>query len=294
MNKPRSSRAHRPSRWALLSVIGLLVGCQGEGGSGESGSVCPTCIPQTGGDSGDFPGDMPSRCVPAFERVPVSDAEAVALGYDAPELRRRLVRPIESAMVWRLGDLRGGAPARGYDTETRVEASVTAADFISVRPNPEHCDATTCRSPTTGETFSISDECPSSVLRAPISVTFRTQDGAVSGTATGSAYLRPRGEWDLTLGAEPDWFEAHARADLHDVQGSLRLFPPFPDREHSGYVYVRLQLYAGKTAGELSPLVVERMPADPFTSSDYGPILGTFPPPDVLPAPRSPGHDSSP
>jgi len=150
-----------------------------------------------------------------MKHVAVSDAEAVELGYDAPEIRRRMAREIDAPLAWR--DRRpGGEAAQGYDVNTRIEAEVSSGGFVSVAPDPKYCDGTSCRLEDREEPLEQS-EC-SSYLEAPIVVTFRTLDGAVSGTAQGKAL-----QWHPDETGLPSWFPGSAVTDLRDVVGTLRL-----------------------------------------------------------------------
>jgi len=285
MHNARTSLLSRlRSRQTMASLLlALATSCQGEDTSGLPPSVCPMCMPQTGGDSGDFPGHTAgsevAACTLTLEHVPVSDDEATALGFNAAEIRRRLARSIDAPLIWREDNLHGGQPANGYQVETRMQAAITATGFVNVRNDPRYCDGTTCRLPDTGESVPQAACIP--YLEVPITVTFKTLDGAVSGTAKGRALRSGTGSSGSET--ERDWFPAEAFADLHDVVGSLQLFPAAADRGQKGYLSVWLQLYADQTTGDLRPMIKEWRPGEVIVG--YEPLVGYFPPPDPMAAP---------
>src|SRR5688500_3814788 len=76
------------------------------------------------------------------------------------------------------------AAASGYQRDTGVEVTMSFAGPLQrMRPDPAECNGTTCRN---GEHTFPQASCPH-FIRAPVTVTFATADGALRGTVQGEA-----------------------------------------------------------------------------------------------------------
>jgi len=267
MKTLRSARLSSLLLWLLLH--GGSAGCQTDDAT-SGGSVCPSCDPQYGGDTGDFGGVTVGVCGAVARRVVIDAAQAVELGFDMPEIARRIARPIDASLRWVARDDEGGGAATGFDVETRVRADIAITEYGYNRPAPEFCDGTVC---TLDGSSVLQATCVDHFLDLAVRVTFASLDGAVRGTARGQAVQWRAGsrsaEYNPALPVQ-----VNADANLFDVTGSLRLAPE-PGHEHyRGQLSFSAELSSDRYAGSLFPSVHYDTPA---RSVWYAPLTGYFP-----------------
>jgi len=254
----------------LLQTALCATACQSAGSDG-SGSVCPTCEPQTGGDTGDFGGVTVGVCGSVARRVVIDPAQAVALGFDMPEIARRIARPIDASLRWVARNDEGGGAATGFDPETRVRADIAITEYGYNRPDPEFCDGTVC-------TLNGSTELQATCLREQfldlaVRVNFETDDGAVRGTAVGQAVQwGPDSRSAQSNPALP--VQVIANQNLHDVTGSLRVDPAPGHERYRGKLEFSAELSANSYTGSLFPSVFYDTPARTIW---YTPLMGWYP-----------------
>jgi len=92
-------------------------------------------------------------------------------------------------------------------------------------------------------------------LELGVTVTLKTLDGAIDARAEGEAAIWGH-RFDEVIGeGTADAFHAHARADLGEVVGTLRLFPD-ASRPHVGVLALQLDFLEDETRGYLWPWIV--------------------------------------
>lgn len=253
----------------MLTVA--LSACQGDEGN-PVGPVCPKCGPSTGGETGDFGGVL----VPCPERVTATLDDARANGFDVSEFERRLSQPVDMSMRW-LGEVaadqgsaRMGLLVRGYEVETRIQATLSiTSSFRYQREERGQCEGTTCW------------RCGSSV-EVDVRVELRTLDGAVQATAEGVAWQAP-GYENGGDPSDPYAIAFNASVDLRDVVGTLRFSTPRNATFH-GRLWLSTRLFPDSfSRGQLSIAVdVDSEDARawdlPQLEGDYFfPLWGEFP-----------------
>ena len=276
-SSPRSARER--CAFACFVVFGSL--CGACGGSGETRqatsasesvpatrSVCSDCPAVAGGESSDF-GGSPHPCTLFEGHVPITEARAVELGFDMASITSLIEREIDAPLRWtESAPNRGGAP-KGYEQQTRIEGRARRGDWLTyVGLDPERCAGTTCRGDDVGQ-WTCSDR-----LELGIEVELRTLDGAVSATASGY----------VLQGREGFSFETPAgsqRANLRDVSGSLKLFPPERPAIVLGLLMIDLFFKPDLIEGDLRPYY--QLSARPGTAEDYIPLSGHWPDVPALP-----------
>jgi hypothetical protein len=273
---------HLGSSGAWLLLLLFFGGCAGSGdGSGttptgadgtETSSVCAECPLQAGGESSDF-GGTPHPCSHFELRSPIDRTRATDLGFDVDELEQRIERPIDAPLHWKPEDSRAGGPASGYQPETWIEGTAKLSGWYAyVGLDPARCEGTECADAEVGE-WTCSDR-----LELGIEAQFRTLDGAVNAFASGYVLLgRPGASWGETPGSS-------LRANLRDVNGSLRVFPDQKLPILEALLMLDLYFKADRTEGDLRPFLVLR--DSPATVVHYLPISGHWPGP--IPEPEDP------
>lgn len=253
----------------LLTLLLLVTpSCQIEGTS-SGGSVCPTCEPQVGGETGDFGGSL-TFCGGVSRRAAIDRATAQALGFDIAEIERRIARPIDASLLWVASADEGGGAPSGFERDTRVRAEILITGYGFHRPDPEFCDGNVCsmnggsvpQAMCEGDRF----------LDLAVSVNFETADGAVRGTAVGQAVQwvpDPRGARDPSLPVVVNTF-----ADLHDVTGRLHLDPARGHARYRGHLSFSAELSAAGLTGTLLPSVLYDTPDRTVW---HTPLVGDFP-----------------
>jgi hypothetical protein len=255
-----------------LALLSCLFACSdGIPADPVPGPVCAGCQPEVGGETGDLGGEF-TPCWGLVVREPVDAAQATALGFDVAELERRIAQPIDTALAWEASETRGGKPATGFDTMTRVTATVSSRrSYQHVRPDPQYCDGTTCRFPG----MSVPEATCPRRLETDVDVHLETADGAIDVTLTGSA-------WRAIAGSEGEgaFFEPlvllTTRAKLSDIHGTLRVHPDPGAKAYLPWLQLDVWLGPSSLYGEISPNVL--LKHDDYTATQYHPLLGTFPP----------------
>jgi len=177
-------------------------------------SVCPSCGPNAGGETGDFGADI-SPCAEAYTKRVIDAEEGDALGFDASDTVRAIETVIDSEMTWAVIDSDDGGPASGFDPQTRVHLALSV-DALSYRElDLELCTNEDCR------IAAEEGQCEERLIWVSASGELQTEDGAIA-VELASQYvqiLRP-GDDDVSVAAQ---------ANLRDVTGSLQLDPSFPE-----------------------------------------------------------------
>lgn len=239
-----TARRHIGRGLLLLMLAGSFAGCgsepsglkstEGPDGADTIGRVCPGCGVNTGGETGDFGGDL-AACAGAYAKREVDRAEADALGFDATDSVRAIEEPIDAPMTWAAIDDSGdGAPARGYDAETRVQVTLTVDKLTFHELDLERCN---------GDRWCLSDGerglCSERYVVVSASGELRTSDGAIAAVIPSQDV---QGLWPDSDN-NPSVF---AWIDLRDVTGRLELEPAFPE-PRLGELVLSLQYGAGRT-----------------------------------------------
>jgi hypothetical protein len=289
----RSSRRslHVSRLWVPLALlfVGLAPACQSQGGkapqseesAGSARSVCLACEASAGGETGDFPGGS-SPCGAFLASVSVDEAEALRLGFDARELRRRLEQTIDLPLLWKAQTNRFGppiseyevAPPTGYEPETRLSARIVASeDYKYTRPDPEYCDGTVCRREIEGGgTFEVAEDGCKPALAIEVTLALETADGSVRGEVAGDA-------WHWPHDALAQDVLIRASANLAAVSGSLLISPNPQAGDAFGTLWLMASLPSqGVIRGSLIPEIRFGVEAGQ-QAKVYAPLLGKFPPP---------------
>jgi hypothetical protein len=254
----------------LSLVLVLASSCQSNEAS-SGGSVCPACEPQVGGETGDFGGSTVGVCGGVARRVVIDAAQASALGFDIAEIERRLAQPIDASLQWVVQDDDGGDAPTGFARETRVHANIAITGYGHNRPDPEFCDGTVCT--LDGATELQATCAKEQFLDLALRVNFRTDDGAVRGTAMGHAV-----QWGpdsrSAQGNPALPVQVVASVNLLDVTGSLRLYPTLGRDHYHGQLEFSAELLAESYQGAVFPSVFYDAPQRMVW---YAPLVGHFP-----------------
>jgi len=286
-----SPRACLVSAGALL-LVGLGGACQEQGTPSDppESSVCPACEPSAGGETSDFGGGTPTACGFVSKRAPIDAADAEALGYDLARVHELIGREIDAALSWTARPTEVGEPAQGYEARTRVRGRATAGAYEHWRPDPEFCDGTTC----TREDTSVEQATCPDFLWMELEVELETEDGAISVVASGEVVQwndDPR--FEPMIGGDAGAYPiGHAYANLLDVDGMLRLFPPpeafegdpGPSATQAGHPFagtltIGLEFKDDATHGLVSPSIRWEVVDEHGGNEveDYEPLVGTWP-----------------
>jgi hypothetical protein len=213
--------------------------------------VCPACEVSVGGETGDFPGS-PAPCPSILAATAIDEAEAVRLGYDVAEMRRRLARPLDLPLSWSRQTFAAflayeEQPPTGFANETRLSASVVAREgYKYIRPDPAYCDGTNCRRVLeTGQVVEVEQLSCSADLAIEVVVELETADGALRAEISGNAVRsNDSRDWQVII---------HAAAQLEAVVGSLRLSPKSDMGDPVGELWLALRLTETDAYGSLTP-----------------------------------------
>jgi hypothetical protein len=206
-----ASRGSLSNMKRLLASLGSILlgfaGCHSGGDGGESArsardSLCPSCTPMAGGQTGDFGGSTPCLFEHPIRPPNAEEAEQFHVA-DVQSLRGDFAVSIG----WRLAE---DAPAEVKKPKERrsmlrgtfvLEDELLLHDYLATT----HPNAATC-----GKVFEI-----------PLTIRFATDDGAIAGEAQGM----------LQRTAAHDRWWGYASVDIGDATGSLdlRLYPPDPN-----------------------------------------------------------------
>jgi hypothetical protein len=247
----------------LASLLAYaLFGCEAHPAV-TRGSVCPSCGPQLGGETGDFGGGF-GACSLMFVKTDIDASTAEKLGFPISEIERRAARGIDASLLWRVID--ADPPARGYADKTRVQASIAIMSYRHFALDPAACDGSVCRRD--GHEIPQSD-CYE-YLRMDAEVELRTLDGAVSARLTGHA----RQELANDRARTPfESVEISVNADLREVIGTLVVSPNGASGPYRGELALAASLHAGQAQGVLTPFIFFKEP----TAESYLPLEGGFP-----------------
>jgi hypothetical protein len=263
-------------RLQLLALLALAVashGCDAAGpDSVESGSICPLCGPQSGGETTSF---WDSPCEALIERAEIEIADADTLGYDTAVLLARIRREFDQSFSWEAMPTPAGGPASSYDEQTRCRAEVTAGALVHARPDPSVCDGSSCQVPARSGQGTEPMACPDR-LHIAFDMEFQTMEGAVSGTAHGEVVQWNQG-FEGMIGDAAEHLTGYADTDLRNVEGSLRLHP-LDDVEHSGILAIEMEFGTDSTHGVVQPKIAYRVTDDHSEDEgrNYEPLRGTW------------------
>jgi len=265
--------------WSTLVALGALAAaCRGDDAS-SGGSVCPTCDPEVGGETGDF-GGTPTVCEGLSNAVLVERADAIALGFDVEELERRVARPIDMPMRWTTSETAGGGPATGFATDTRISAKLSSTGvFHHVRVDPALCDGTTCRR----DEHEVPQGSCDDRLELGVRAELRTLDGALQAATEGVAVRSREGSASAQQASSREPYFT-TRAALSEVTGTLRLAPRPGAFRYRTLLIFYAYLLPGGCKGELSPTIMVEDSEE--TGTLYHPLYGSFPPNPVTAAPE--------
>lgn len=233
------------ARRSLLSLAALagIGGCLTEGARVPD-DVCPSCEPSTGGDSGDFPGEV-TGCEALSSPVVIDAAQAAELGFDMAAIRGYLA-PVDATIHWIQLQTEGGGPASGFSEPAQLQVKFMPTTYTFVRPSPDYCDGTTCRRQVDGdsEPLVISEASCSKRLEIALEAEIDTSDGAVHAQAKGTVI-----QWKVGLGGEGTepgtLLIGQVTADLRDVSGRLRLTPDAGGEHYQGRLALDLRITEG-------------------------------------------------
>ncbi|MDB4988962.1 MAG: hypothetical protein JWN04_4140 [Myxococcaceae bacterium] len=145
------------------------------------------------------------------------------MGFDVDEVQRRLAVPIDLPIhLSRMEFLDNPShPASGYTVDSRMKLSLAViGTYLHGVRDDSGCDGVSGPLPN-GQLYACVD-----AIKIPVTINFATDDGAVHGTALGDA-TQQNGSHELwrsmDLAARVDM---HGFANLHEVTGSLQLYPP--------------------------------------------------------------------
>jgi hypothetical protein len=258
-------------RVLLCGVVLALCGACGASGEAKEStrSVCSDCPGLAGGESSDFGGGTPHPCLAFEQRVPISDARAIELGFDMARLTALIERDFDAPLRWMASEPNRGGPAAGYEARTRIEGRARRGDWLTyVGLDPSRCQDTVCNDDDVGE-WTCADS-----LELGVEVELRTVDGAVSATASGYVLQgRPGFPFERPAGSQ--------RADLRDVTGSLRLFPPASPPIRYALLMIDLLFEADQIEGDLRPYFY--LSAREGSGEDNIPLAGHWPDVPMLP-----------
>jgi hypothetical protein len=211
------------------------------------------------------------------QRFPITDRQASELGFDMGKLTARIEREIDAPLRWTESTTNRGAAPTGYEKQTRIVGRARRGDWLThVALDPERCAGTTCRDDQVGE-WTCSDR-----LELGVEVELRTLDGAVSATASGYVLQGRAGfSFESPAGSQ--------RADLRDVTGSLRLFPPKSPPIRLALLMIDLFFEADQIEGDLRAYF--QLSARPEFGEDYIPLSGHWP--DLASPPEEPAQESA-
>ncbi len=224
------------------------------------GPVCPDCLAQSGGETSDF--DDTSDCALFLQATPVSDEEAVALGFDMARVRSLVERDFAASFRWARpeetpeGSLLTRLPT-GYVNETRVSGSTRIeGDLTYQRLDARLCDAQgTCTPEAVDlEWGAVVESCTSARferLNVSLRTELETADGAVRADTIASL--------SLAKGAFAS-LKARFKADLADVEGTLRV-EPRPEGPYYGVLFCELGFHPHAVRGAMT--VSLQAPANP-------------------------------
>lgn len=212
----------------LLLGIGALHGCDSGSnslGSGPSeakdevGPICAACGPSTGGETGDFGGELVD-CTRYLEDIEIDDDEAAQVS--RAELERRLSAAVDVPYTWKRymdpNPRHRALEASGYESTTRLQATMTAIGPFRFR-----------RQIGCSEQPKFCDDCGSRV-EVDVRVDFATADGSIQAVAEG-VVEQAVADSATTPGAQLST-TFNTSADLRDVVGTLRFEIPEGVRPH--------------------------------------------------------------
>lgn len=258
---------HLPFFWPTLALA-LLLGC-GSAAGDDISSVCPDCTALSG-ETTDF---SQTPCEAITVGIAVSDAEATALGFDVEAIRDRTTRHVDAPLHWQSQEVPQGAPADGYEAETRVAIDVQPGAMTYFRPDPTHCPEGECSLPGDSMTFPA-DGC-STRLHIGFDIELSTADGAI--TASGSGETVRFTEGDGIPAEVAAMLQGHASIDLTEVTGSLGLYPE-ANGPHAGTLSIELELLdAANTTGKVIPSIMYGGQDDNGLYRQlYSPLVGSW------------------
>jgi hypothetical protein len=275
----------RNVQFLLFCCSAVLAACEGSSGRStqpietsdddlpEVGPICPSCDPQSGGESSDYGGSQ-TACSFFVERFDVTEEEAVEHGFDVVGIRDHLERRFQAPLYWVAFD----PGASGYEPDTTITGKISVPASTSwqiERLDPRLCSNDRCSSPdffdgdefSCGEGGNDSRDTLAGHLWVDVVVEIETADQAVKATLTGS-HRSP--EWDgQKLGVD---------VDLAAAQGTLQLQPPF-EPPYIGSISSALELGEDDVSGWLrvSTSMTLLDGGDLPRSEYYVPLLGYWP-----------------
>lgn len=270
-------------------LLGLLSACGSESKASNEGSasdtesaICPSCgVLQAGGESSDFGGTV-SPCVLFAQPRAVDLAEAEGLGFEMSNAIARIGRSIDAPLFLRPGVLSGPEPeggkaiASGYQSETRVEASVEVESWTLVDLDSNRCTDGTCTD-TNGSVYDCRIR-----LEMPITASLSVKDGSLQATGSGLGLYWLNGDGS-------DFLAGSIRLDLATAAGNLNLsIEPVPEpspgqpnapmgsESHSAALLVDFYFLPEGTNGELR-IEFTNGTASGLPVRSYYPLQGKWP-----------------